>query len=65
MNQTVPPKPVTDISARGAAIGRIVDRLPPGHYTVSLVKAECGTHVLITQQSGAEIRVIKETEIRR
>ena len=60
------PRPVIDISERGAAIGRLVDRLPPGHYTVSLVKPECGPlHALITQQIGSTVTVIKELEIKR
>jgi hypothetical protein len=61
-----PPKPITDISERGAAIGRIVDRLPPGHYTMSFVKPECGPlTALITQQTGATVTIIREVEIRR
>lgn len=60
------PKPITDISARGAAIGRIVDRLPPGHYTMSLVKPECGPmRALITQQEGGTVTVIRDCEIKR
>ena len=61
-----PPRVITDISERGAAIGRIVDRLPAGHFTMSLVKPECGPlHVLITRQDGATMTVIKDVEIRR
>jgi hypothetical protein len=66
MTPKPPPKPITDISERGAAIGRIVDRLPPGHYTMSLVKLDCGPmHALITQQDGAKVTVIRDVEIKR
>jgi len=59
-------KPITDISERAAAFGRIIDRLAPGHYTVSIIRPTEGPlRVLITQQNGAEISVIKDIEIRR
>jgi hypothetical protein len=64
-DQTVP-RAITDISERGAAIGRIVDRLPPGHYTMSLIKTECGPlRALITQQDGMNVTVVREVEIKR
>lgn len=58
------PKPITDISQRGAAIARIVDRLPPGHYTMSLVKADNGKlSGMLTQQQGAEVKVVRTIDL--
>lgn len=66
MTTQPPPKAITDLSERGAAIGRIMDRLPPGHYTMSFVKPECGPfQALITQQVGSTVTIIREVEIKR
>ena len=66
MSDQFAPRAITDISERGAAIGRIVDRLPPGHYTMSLIKLKCGPlRALITQQDGMNVTVVREVEIKR
>lgn len=35
-----PQKPVTDLSPRVVSLARMLDRLPPGNYTVQLEKPE-------------------------
>jgi len=40
LNQPTPPKPVTDLSPRVVSLARRIDRLPPGHYTIELVKPD-------------------------
>lgn len=35
-----PTKPVTDLSARVVQLARMIERLPPGNYEISLQKQE-------------------------
>jgi hypothetical protein len=40
MDNSQQPKPVTDLSARVVQLARMIDRLPPGNYDISLQKQD-------------------------
>lgn len=37
----IPTKPITDLSPNVVSLARRLDRLPPGEYTIEVIKPEC------------------------